>query len=433
MTLVLRALFFGDVPHRLAGAQKSLLLSLSRLAAHGVEPVVAFPATGLFEQACRGAGLRVRIVDSPPAFQSFGKALMRMSVTQQLDVIVRQALPFSRQLARVAEAEGAAVMHFNTPRGITMAGAAARFAGVAAAMHLRGVAAISRHIWLASQVLGDRFLLVAKALERDFAPSVRSRAFVVYNGVHTPELIDKDEARRLVAERMSAAGLTLPADRPIVVSVSSPTPFKGLHHLVRAAELLRDRGTDASFLCAGAGSGEPYEAWLRERIVSSGLSERFLMLGFWDDVHLLLSAADLTVLPSVQDETLVMGDSTLRVRGTEGLPRAILESFAAAVPVVATDVAGVREQVDDGATGHVVPPGDAQALGDAIGDALRRTDWRRNAGAAGREVVLSRFTIDAAARGLAGHLSDLADAPPSAAIRAGRLAALTGDVLWRRA
>jgi glycosyltransferase involved in cell wall biosynthesis len=355
-----------------------------------------------------------------------------MSAVQQFDVIVRQTLPFARRLARLAEAEGAGVMHFNTPRGIVMAGAAARIAGLPAVMHLRGVPAISRHIWLASQALGDRFLMVAKALEKDFAPSVRSRTFVVYNGVPALEPIVKLEARRRVTAQMASVGMTLPSKIPIVVSVSSPTPFKGLHHLLRAAELLKARGVEAFFLCAGAGSGEPYETWLRESIAASSVARQFVMFGFWADVHMLLSAADLTVLPSVEEELLAMGDTTIRVRGTEGLPRAVLESFAAAVPVVASDVAGVREQVDDGVTGHVVAPGDVHALASGIEDALARPDWRRAAGAAGRQVVLDRFTIDGAARGLAAHLTELANEPPSSLTRMRRVADLMWDAVHRR-
>ncbi len=428
----MRALFFGDVPHRLAGAQKSLLLSLSRLAAHGVEPVVAFPHGGLFEEASRRAGLDVRIVESPPAFQSFGRALMRLSAMGQLEVMVRQLIPFARRLARIAERERVDVMHFNTPRGITMAGAAARFAGVPAVMHLRGVPAISRAYWLPSQALGDAFVLVARALEPYFAPSVRPRARVVYNGVALPPPLDKNAARAALREQMALRGVEIPETARLVASVSSLTPFKGLHHLLAAAMRIVREGHDVAFLCAGTGSGEPYEAWLRQRVDQSQLGPRFRLLGFWEDVHLLLSAADVVVLPSVQQEVLDIGTGPTQVRGTEGLPRAVLESFAARTPVVATDIAGVREQVEHGRTGLVVRPADVDELAAALVRAVGDPVWREAAGNAGREMVAQRFTVDGAAAGLAAVLREQAAAPPSSLERGRRLLRLAGDVARRR-
>ncbi len=429
----MKALFFADVPHRLAGAQKSLLLSLSRLAEHGVEPVVAFPHAGIFEAACRRAGLEVRVLPSPAAFQSFGRALMRLGPLEQAAVLARQLLPFSRRLAELARREGASAFHFNTPRGITMAGAAARLARLPAMLHLRGVPAIPRGYWLPAQALADRLILVAGALAEHVAPSVRPRSRVVYNGVVTSAPIPRDQARARLVERLSERGVTLPESASLLVCVSSPTPFKGLHHLLAAAELLAARGHDLFVVCAGAGSGEPYEAWLDRRVAASAVGSRFALVGFWDDVHELLSAADVTVLPSVQEETLIMDGSPLKVRGTEGLPRAILESFAAGVPVVASDVAGVREQVEDGVSGLVVPPGDAKALAAACDRALSDRAWRLRAGRRGSETVLDRFTVDAAARGLARELIDLAAHPPSDLSRVQRLLALSRDFAMGRA
>jgi glycosyltransferase involved in cell wall biosynthesis len=300
-------------------------------------------------------------------------------------------------------------------------------------MHLRGVPAISRAYWVPAQAIGDSFVLVARALEPYFAPSARPRTRVVYNGVELRDRIPKPEARAALARQLAGRGIVLPEGASLVVSVSSPTPFKGLHHLLDALRALVRKGRDVVVLCAGSGSGEPYEAWLQGRVAASGAGDRFVFLGFWDRVQELLSAADVTVVPSVQEETLEMDGERLRVRGTEGLPRAVLESLAAGVPVVASDVAGVREQIDDGRTGYVVPPGDVLALSSALERVLVDGAWRAAAGEAGREVVSRRFTIDGAAKGLAVVLEDLAARPPSAAERFGRLARLGWDIAARGA
>ncbi|NUP07109.1 MAG: glycosyltransferase family 4 protein [Polyangiaceae bacterium] len=425
----MRVLFFGDVPHRLAGAQKSLLLSLTRIGVHGIEPVVVFPFDGIFAQACRDAGLDVRLLDSPPSMQAFNRQLLHASTFAKARVLGGELLPFSRSLVDFAHREGVSVLHFNTARGLITAGLAAGPANLPTVLHQRGVPPIGRGAWLLAQALGDVFVLVAKALLPCFAPSIRSRCRVVYNGVLTPKPMDRAAARAALVQRLSERGIVIGERSTIFASLSSPTPFKGLHHLLEAAKRAITDGLDAVFLCAGAGSDDEYERWLATQIAQSGIQERFHLLGFWRDVHGLLSGADATVLPSVDEERLRMGERTIVVRGSEGLPRAILESFAAERPVIATRVAGVEEQVDHEVDGLLVSPGNDTELTNAIIDAARRADWREGAGTEGRRVVERRFSVDAAARGLADVLHEIAANPPSRVRRLARSAQLFKDAI----
>jgi len=81
-----------------------------------------------------------------------------------------------------------------------------------------------------------------------------------------------------------------------------------------------------------------------------GLGDGFVLLGFRRDIGDLMAAADVFTLGSAH----------------EGLPVAIMEAFAAGLPVVATAVGGVPQQVVDGVHGFVVPPGDPDALAAAL-------------------------------------------------------------------
>ena len=78
----------------------------------------------------------------------------------------------------------------------------------------------------------------------------------------------------------------------------------------------------------------------------------------------------------------------------EGFPRSILEAMRAGLPVVASDVGGVREAVEDGVTGLVCAPSDAAGLAAAIGRLLCDAHLRERLGAAGRERYLARFTFE---------------------------------------
>jgi len=77
----------------------------------------------------------------------------------------------------------------------------------------------------------------------------------------------------------------------------------------------------------------------------------------------------------------------------EGLPLAPLEAMASGLAVIATDVPGHRDVVDHDTTGLLVPPEDDRALAAAIESLLDDPDRRRRMGRAGRERVLSEFTL----------------------------------------
>jgi glycosyltransferase involved in cell wall biosynthesis len=122
--------------------------------------------------------------------------------------------------------------------------------------------------------------------------------------------------------------------------------------------------------------------------------ENVTFAGWQPDPFPYYASCDLTVLPSISQERLLMHDRVVEVRGNEGLPRTNLEAMCFRLPVVSTDIAGVREQVVDGDTGIVVPPGDEAALADALGRLIEDRGLRESMGAAGRRRVEEVFSID---------------------------------------
>lgn len=417
----MRALFFTDTPIRLAGAQKSLLAAVERARDLGlVEPVMVMPGDGVFRDACEAHRLEHRVLEGSKAYRTFGRGLLRMGPIAKAGVLAREIVPYATAFARLVDRERVDVVHFNTARGTIMAGPGAFLARRPSTLHVRGTPRFDAKLWLASQAMSHRLILVARALERDLAPSVRPRARVVYNGVQFAAPLARDVARARLAlrgvPRSALEGST------VFASLSSLVPFKGLHHLARAARVLEDRGVHATYLVCGTGNGTPYEAWLRALVDELGLTERFRFVGFVDDVHTVLSASDALVLPSVEREELDMNGARLSVDGNEGLPRSILEAMGARLPAIASDVAGVREQIDDGESGLVVPPGDVGALAGALERCARDAELRTRLGARAEAIGRAQFDLDAAARGLVGVLAECADEPVLGATLRGALA-----------
>jgi glycosyltransferase involved in cell wall biosynthesis len=200
---------------------------------------------------------------------------------------------------------------------------------------------------------------------------LRERLVVVNNGVEPGRPGDGADAAEAVRRE-----LRVPGDAPLVVTVSVLRPGKGLEVLLAAVPAVLAEHPRARFAVVGDG---PERRRLEERAAAAGLGEAVAWTGFRQDVPTLLVAADLFVLPSRDD----------------AFPTVLLEAQAAGVAVVASRAGGIPEIVEDGATGLLVPPGDAAALARALSALLADPAARRRLAEAGRRRVGERFSTGA--------------------------------------
>jgi len=195
----------------------------------------------------------------------------------------------------------------------------------------------------------------------------------------TPRESERDGAR---------AGFGFAPGDFVLVGVGNLNPQKGHEHLVRAAALARRARPEIKVLVVGAShpTHRRYEERLRRLTGELGLEvgRDVVFAGALSDVRPALAAADVFVLASVPR--------------SEGAPTAIGEAMMMELPVVATDVGAVHEMVDDGRTGFVVPPLDAQALADAVLRILGDDDPRASFGRRGRARAIERFSAEECAR-----------------------------------
>jgi glycosyltransferase involved in cell wall biosynthesis len=157
------------------------------------------------------------------------------------------------------------------------------------------------------------------------------------------------------------------------------SPEKGMADLIEAAYRVVQQRPEAGFVFFGEG---PLRDDLERLVAQRSLQKKFVFAGFRKDVARFLPSFDLNVLSS----------------HTEGLPVILLEACAAGVPTVATAVGGIPEVIDDGRTGHLVPPGDPAALAGRILAMLDNEAQRQAFGHAARERVRRDFTFDSMAR-----------------------------------
>jgi glycosyltransferase involved in cell wall biosynthesis len=177
--------------------------------------------------------------------------------------------------------------------------------------------------------------------------------------------------------------------RPHLLSVGRLASEKGHRHLLAAVRYLRDRTTNVRLDVIGDGpeckrlQGDIDRLELRRAVRLRGaMSEQ--------DVWARYRRADIFVLPSLR----------------EGLPVALLEAMAAGLPVVASDLPGVREAVEHEQTGLLAPPGDATALAEAVSRLIADPELRARLSAAARQVVEDYFLIEDNIRDLAALFED---------------------------
>lgn len=171
-----------------------------------------------------------------------------------------------------------------------------------------------------------------------------------------------------------------PASRPLegdqvhLVCVALLKPVKGHRYLFEALVALKAEGMDFRVTLAGDG---PERGALESLADELGIADRVSFAGLQprEAVRDLVCACDILVLPSL----------------SEGIPVSLMEALACRRPVVATDVCGVHELVEDGRTGRLVPPGDAVALAEAVRWIVAHPEQARALADAGRETVVAEF------------------------------------------
>lgn len=153
------------------------------------------------------------------------------------------------------------------------------------------------------------------------------------------------------------------ASRPLVVTAGRLVPWKGMPGVIAALAQVKSEFPDATLVIAGDGPDrESLETYAEAR-----LPENTLFLGALPHAETLavIEASDVFVLNSTY----------------EGLSHLLIEALSLGRPVIATDVGGNPELVEDGVNGLLVPPNDPQTLGEAIGHLLRTPAHREQLGA----------------------------------------------------
>ncbi len=339
----------------------------------GVKPVVVTPESGPSSPLFEATG--VELIHSEPSGIRSDTGRLGGKI-KALPRYTRAYLNARRLLTELQPD----VLHLNEDRLVLPWGAAAHSAKVPVVWHIRqerpnrmldGIRLrLSRHLIFVADANRSRF-----ASTRGLPPSTR-----LYNVVDTARYRPtSDLSLDKVRTGLNPNQLTL-------TFLGNLVERKRAEWVLQAAGYIQ-KHLPIQVVLIGAPLGPvSYVDSLHALAKQASEPESILFLGLRDDVADLLRASDVVTLPSV-------------LKG-EAFPRAIIEAMASGVPVVATDVAGVSEAVENNVTGFLVDPQDYQAYESALYELLGDTERRKHMGLRARDVATSRFSGTAMARSL---------------------------------
>lgn len=266
------------------------------------------------------------------------------------------------------------------PDLVSLHSAKAGLLGRLATVGLRLPVVFTAHGWAFTDGVSRSRARVFRLLERAVAPladriitvSGFDRSLALDAGVGSPgRLVTVHNAMPDQAGMASAGEDVNPVRLTMVARLDQQKDHETL------LQALQSLGTDRPWVLDLVGDG-PDEAVLRERVRTLGLEDRVQFLGLRDDVAEILAATHVFVLAS----------------RWEGFPRSILEAMRAGLPVIASDVGGVSESVEDDHTGYLIQRGDTDRLRDRLAYLIDRPDERARLGGAGRARFEDRFRFE---------------------------------------
>jgi hypothetical protein len=359
------------------GADRVVLEVVMALRAAGMSPTVVIPEPGPMTEWLDEHGLPYRCVSTPV----IRRALLRPK--EILGLIFHARREFSAVARTIAEIDPHLVYANTITLPFWVLGA--RRARVPTIAHIhesdeRLRLAMVRAL-AAPLLAADRVIAVsdaAKAFLSRGIPRLEERTVVIHNGRSMPS---------------TQVPATADSTMPRLAIIGRLSQNKGQDIAIAAAHALHLRHRDVRLEIAGdtfAGY-EGVERDLRASVSAFGLDNQVTFSGFCADVWELLARTDILLAPS----------------RTDSFPLVVIEAMLARKAIVAADVGGMRELIEDGRNGLLVAPEDAQALAAAIERLLDDPESARRLAEQARSDAVERFSVERFSREIVGAVDEV--------------------------
>ena len=298
---------------------------------------------------------------------------------------VFDTLRAAMQLVSIIKREAVDIVHINEVTDI-YAGLATALTSAQCIWHIRANFSewplVSRILPRIVRVLSNLIIVVSNSVKEHFFRSQDvsgDKIKVIYDQGPDPARFHPGASTDAIREELG-----IPSEAKIVALVAKLSERKGHDVFLRAARKVLVRFPETYFLVVGGELEGTHHQRYANRLHALprnlSIQDRVLFTGYRSDVPEIMAASDIITHCSVYPDPF---------------PGVVLEGMVVGKPVVASDIGGPREQLEDGVSGVLVEPGEPVILADALCDLLDDEEKRKRLGRNARQRVQSEFTVDA--------------------------------------
>ncbi|MFC1658433.1 glycosyltransferase family 4 protein, partial [Candidatus Omnitrophota bacterium] len=357
----------------IAGQEIILLNIIRNLNSTRYQAIAVLPQDGVFAEFLRAKGIEVRFIKlsrlkkkNPFSFISAVFKLLSLIKKEKIKIIHTSGL-YPNQYCSVA----------------------AKIARIPCICHIHSTVYIEKEIKNSLLRFSDTVITVSEGVKQSIktAKIEESKVKVIYNG------IDQNEYKISVEQTASIKReFNLDNNCKIVGQVGQIIKRKGIMYFIKMAELVMKEMQNVKFLLVGDDKNEPgYMREMQGLVDNLKLSKHIIFTGFRKDIPQLISLMDIAVLSSL----------------AEGLGMVLIEAMFLNKPVIATDIPGVNEVIENNITGLLVPPRDYRAMAKGVLTLLSDKDYAARLVKSAKNKVLSEFTIERQIKEIADIYEDL--------------------------
>jgi glycosyltransferase involved in cell wall biosynthesis len=347
-------ILYVDSSEIFGGGQISLLELLKGIDRKKFRPSVILSRAGRLKNEVEKIGLECDIIPMPK-IRPYTAFALKGTIKKLADFIKKNQV---------------SIVHTNTSRATVYTVLGTKKSGIPVIWNAR----IPHRDWLLDWFICPRLariIAVSKAVKERLSWLKEDKVEIIYNGVDI-QRFSPGSAQNEVRKKFRINSGDI-----VIGTVGRLSPEKGLEHLISAMRKVVDVLPQTKILIVGK-EDVRYSLYLQAKINELELSSHVFFAGFHDDVPQILRCMDIFCLPSL----------------TEGFNRSLLEAMACSLPVVATNVGGNIEIVQDGVNGLLVPPRNSDALASAITELMEDRQKAQKMGLEGRRLVEENFSIE---------------------------------------
>ncbi len=358
----------------LGGAQQNTLFTVAHLNRNEYDPVLIAGTEGLLvEDSKKLEDVKVYLI--PELVREINPLKDVIALIKIRNILRR--LKADVQKKKMRDDLFSILVHTHSSKAGILGRWAARLAGVKLIVH--SVHGFSFHDYQPSLVrafyiimervtsfITARFITVSKAnIEKGIATRIftREKVVLIRSGIDIEEFQNVNCSKIKKRREMG-----VDEKKPLIAMIGCFKRQKDPLEFVKVAKVVSSEISEAQFIMVGDGILRPY---IEELIEKLHMKEKIILLGWRRDIHEIMSSIDVLVLTSLW----------------EGLPRIFPQAMASGIPVVATEVDGAPEAINDGINGFLLPPKDVKGIAEKIMYLIKHPEKASEMGAKGRKLV----------------------------------------------